>query len=130
MGRADPIPALVRVLRPAARRPRPRALDLRLHRAGGWAPCCGPPPPQLPCPSTLALRRWFGSLPPPPLLPLRSPGCCLALACGLALERTMDGPGLARAEVPKPPRLHRGGFTNFSRSCTRPSLDWFIEERV
>jgi hypothetical protein len=32
--------------------------------------------------------------------------------CGLALERTVDG--LARAEVPKPPRLHRGGFTLFN----------------
>ena len=38
----------------------------------------------LPCPSTLAPRRRFGSLPPPLLLPLRSQGCCLALACGLA----------------------------------------------
>jgi hypothetical protein len=51
---------------------------------GGWAACRGPPPPLLPCPSTIAPRRRFGSLPPPLLLPLRSPGCCLALACGLA----------------------------------------------
>ncbi len=29
----------------------------------------------------------------------------------LALERAVDG--LARADVPKPPRLHRGGFTFF-----------------
>ena len=28
----------------------------------------------------------------------------------LALERAVDG--LARAKVPKPPRLHRGGFTD------------------
>ncbi len=35
------------------------------------------------------------------------------VACGLALERTMDG--LARAEVRTPPRLHRGGFTTIKK---------------
>ncbi len=35
----------------------------------------------------------------------------LDVACGLALGRAVDG--LARAEVPKPPRFHRDGFTVF-----------------
>ncbi len=40
--------------------------------------------------------------------------------CELALERAVDG--LARAEVPKPPRLHRGGFTIFCISLSKISF--------
>ena len=68
----------------------------------------------LPCPSTLAPRRRFGSLPPPLLLPLRSQGCCLALACGLA-RRAAEARRRCRSAVAarrRAARRHReaGGY--------------------
>ncbi len=37
------------------------------------------------------------------------------VACEVVLGRAVDA--MARAEVPKPPRLHRGGFTVFAASA-------------
>ena len=78
----------------------------------GWAPCRGPPSPLLPCPSTLAPRRRFGSLPPPLLLPLRTaaqPGMlpCVGMRAGAPSSRGTQALSLSRCQASRRAQAQR-----------------------